>query len=115
MKTTTTTTTTTTRGRTRRRWTDDDDDDDEDAAEGGDRSNGIVAGRRYGRPRDRHPARGPGAVHVDASAWIRAGVRSWTATGREGEGGGGGEYDGECLFDDDDDYDDAEDGKGSRG
>ncbi len=51
-------------------------------------------------------------------------------TGREGEGGGGGEYDGKCLFDDDsydneyddenkygkaDVYDDAEDGKGSRG
>ncbi len=45
-------------------------------------------------------------------------------TGREGEGGGGGEYEGECLFDDDRDedeydddnkYDDEEDGKGSRG
>jgi hypothetical protein len=50
--------------------------------------------------------------------------------GREGEGGGGGEYDGECLFHDasyDDEYDDdnkygnedvyndAEDGKGLRG
>ncbi len=46
----------------------------------------------------------------------------WRMTGREGEGGGGGKYDGECLFDDDPDnneyddndkYDDAEDGKGS--
>jgi hypothetical protein len=45
-------------------------------------------------------------------------------TGREGEGGGGGEYEGEYLFDDDrneDEYDndneyyDKEDGKGSRG
>ncbi len=51
-------------------------------------------------------------------------------TGREGEGGGGDEYDGECFFDDDSDddddddddeyddddkYDDTEDGKGSRG
>ncbi len=45
-------------------------------------------------------------------------------TEREGEGGGGGEYDGECLFDDDrddyeydedDEYNHAEDGKGSRG
>ncbi len=45
-------------------------------------------------------------------------------TGREGEGGGGGgEYKGECLFDDDRDedkynddnkYDNEEDGKGSR-
>ncbi len=50
-------------------------------------------------------------------------------TGREGEGGGGGGYDGECLFDDDhdndeydeyddnddnDEYDSAEDEKGSR-
>ena len=26
-------------------------------------------------------------------------------TGREGEGGGGGEYEGECLFDDDRDED----------
>ncbi len=49
-------------------------------------------------------------------------------TGQEGEGGwrggGGGEYDGECLFDnnhinnkynDDHEYDGVEDGKGSRG
>jgi hypothetical protein len=45
-------------------------------------------------------------------------------TGRHGEGGGGGKCDGECLFDDDrndkeydDDYeyDIAEDGNGSRG
>ncbi len=45
-------------------------------------------------------------------------------TGREGEGGGGGEYDGELLFDDDsdddeyydvDEYDNAGDGKRSRG
>ena len=44
-------------------------------------------------------------------------------TGREGEEGGGGEYEGECLFhddrddnecDDDNEYDDEEDGKGSR-
>jgi hypothetical protein len=42
-------------------------------------------------------------------------------TGWEGEGGGGGEYDGECLFeddsdddeyDDDNEYNDVEDGKG---
>jgi hypothetical protein len=77
--------------------------------EGGDRLNGTVVGRRYGRPCDRHPARGPGVVHVEASAGIRAGVRSQTMTGWEGEGGGGGEYKGECLFDDDreeDEYDD---------
>ncbi len=45
-------------------------------------------------------------------------------TGWKGEGGVGGEYDGECLFDDDrdddkynndDKYDDVEDGNGSRG
>jgi hypothetical protein len=51
-------------------------------------------------------------------------------TGWEGEGGGGGEYNRECLFNDnsnnneydvddkyndDDKYDNAEDGKGSRG
>jgi hypothetical protein len=44
--------------------------------------------------------------------------------GREGEGGGGGEYEGECLFDDnrdEDEYDNnkeyhkEEDGKGSKG
>jgi hypothetical protein len=121
--TTTTTTTTTTRGGTRRRRTDDDDDDDDDA-DGGDSSNRTVVGRCYGRPRDRHPARGPGVVHVEASAGIRAGVRVRTMTGREVEGGGGGEYDGEFLFDDDsdddeyddvDEYDNAGDGKGSRG
>jgi hypothetical protein len=86
--------------------------------------NGTVVGRRYGRPCNRHPARGPGVVHDEASAGIRAGVRSRTMTGREGEGGGGGEYEGGCLFDDDRDedeydddneYDDKEDGKGSRG
>ncbi len=45
-------------------------------------------------------------------------------TGREGEGGGGGEYNGEFLFDDNsnedeyddvDKYDNAGDGKGSHG
>jgi hypothetical protein len=46
-------------------------------------------------------------------------------TGQEGEGGEGGEYKGECLFDEDRDkdkydnndneYEDEEDGKGSRG
>jgi hypothetical protein len=119
----TTTTTTTTRGGTRRRSTDDNDDDDDDA-DGGNCSNRTVVGRCYGQPRDWHPARGPGVLYVKASAGIRAGVCLRTMTGREVEGGGGGEYDGELLFDDDsddneyddvDEYNNAGDGKGSRG
>jgi hypothetical protein len=91
---------------------------------GGNHSNGTIAGRRYCRPRDRHPARGPGVVHVEASAWICAGVRLRTMTRQEKEEGGGGEYNRECLFDNDrdnneydneDKYNDGEDGKGSRG
>ena len=50
------------------------DDDDDDNDEGGDSSNRTVVGRCYGRPRDRHPARGPGVEHVEAAAGIRAGV-----------------------------------------
>jgi hypothetical protein len=100
------------------------DDDNNDNNEGGNSSNRTVFGRQDGRTRDRHPARGPGVVHVKASAGIRAGVRVRMMTGREVEGGGGGEYDGEFLFDDDsddgeydnvDEYDNAGDGKGSRG
>jgi hypothetical protein len=93
--TTTTTTMRTTRRGTRRRRTDDNNDDnDDDNAEGGNCSNGTVVGQRFGRPCYQHPARGPGVVHVEASAGICAGVRLRMMTGWKGEGGGGGEHDG---------------------
>jgi hypothetical protein len=66
----------------------DNDDDNDNATEGGNRLNRTVARQRYSRPCDRHPVCGPGVVHVKASAWIRAGVRSRMMTGREEEGGG---------------------------
>jgi hypothetical protein len=86
---TTTTTTMTTRGGTRRRWTDNDNDDDNNnnATEGDDCSNGTISGQRYGRPHNRHPVRGPGVVHIKASAWICAGIQSWTMMGWGGRGG----------------------------
>ncbi len=68
---------------------DDDDTGGNGNAEGGDCLNGIIVGRQYGRPCDRHPVRGPGVIHVEASAGIRAGIRSRMMTGQEGEGGGG--------------------------
>jgi hypothetical protein len=82
--------------------------------------NGAIAGRCHGRPLNRHPVRGPGVVHVEASAGICTGVRLRMMRGREGEGGEVGNmmWNGECLFNDncnDNEYDDAEFGKGSRG
>ncbi len=60
----------------RKRWSNDNDndDDDDDNAEGGNPLNGTVVWGRYGQLHDRHPARGPGVVHVEASAVICAGV-----------------------------------------
>jgi hypothetical protein len=126
-------TTKTTRGRTWRRWIDNNDNDgnnDDDKAEGGNCLNGTVIGRRPNQPCDRHPGRGPGILHVKASAGICTGIRLRTMRGWEGEGGevGNTAGKGECLFNDDrnndeydDEYDDeyeydnTEDGKGSCG
>jgi hypothetical protein len=51
-----------------------DNDNYNDNAEGGNRLNGTVIGQQYGQPCNGHPARGPGVVHVEASAGICAGV-----------------------------------------
>jgi hypothetical protein len=67
--------------------------------------NGTVVGQRYGQPCNRHPARGPGVIHVEASTGIC-------------------KYKWEFLFhndrdddkyDVDNEYNDKEDGKGSHG
>jgi hypothetical protein len=73
--------------------------------EGDNRLNGTVVGQRYGQACNQQPACGSGVVHVKAFAGIRAGVRLRMMIGYEGEGGGGGEYKEECLFNNDCDKD----------
>ncbi len=76
-------------GGARRRRTDDNADKD-DEANGGDSLNRTVVGQCYGRPRDWHPARGPGVVHVEASAGICGRLfadNDWTGGGGGGRGG----------------------------
>ncbi len=75
--------------------------------------NGVVVGQEYGQPCNRHPARRQGVVHVEASAGICTGIQLRTVTGQDGEGGG--EYDGECLFDDNHDDNEYYDNDESNG